>query len=439
MDRRREDERKRNRPGLVSLVTTAVLAYGTYRLVDWVWKQSGTEVDEDEVKTNQDIRNRQQNVHTRPAARGSAESSSQQRWRMRRQRMTRCREEVLNAVEGFLPTMRRILDERTSTRAEASGMKALRSHSTEVQSPVTDQITNDQIHRREQEQELWSKIQLKLLTRMLATAYVHTILFLVLTVQVNLLGSRLLEEQLGSGGQSPSLASVGPDGVASDRMGSYQASHRFVLLHTYDNFFEHGLLSLIITVERAVSDALASNKERWNVFDRCSLNWSKELMEEMIETIRTSIEEGRACHSSRRSSRPPRSLFRFLMPPSAHVETPMDDEMAASILDETWDLVESPVMLDAQRDCLNTTFDILRDQHWGDLFATTTGDCSGWTTKPLAAVIPRLKHAAASFYAQHGNASPTDRNARGQTAFNSYCSMMQALPSVLELADVSFN
>ena len=66
---------------------------------------------------------------------------------------------------------------------------------------------------------------------------------------MNLLGGRLFDEQMANHASSQSL---GDDSVASDRMGSYQASHRLVLTRTYEYFFQRGIAALVKTVERAV-------------------------------------------------------------------------------------------------------------------------------------------------------------------------------------------
>jgi hypothetical protein len=155
-----------------------------------------------------------------------------------------------------------------------------------------------------------------------------------LLVQVNLLGGRLFEEQTRNNSSSgASMASS--DTAASDRMGNYQASHKFVLMHTYEYFFGRGLASLISTVEQAVAEVL----EDWDVLDRSSLHMSRETFEEAIQDIRSLVEGGRPSRPSSRQRRP-RSLLRFLMLPSANLEVSLDDELASSILDETFSFHE---------------------------------------------------------------------------------------------------
>jgi peroxin-3 len=425
-------------------MTTVAVAYGTYRIVTWAWNQfKGDEEDADSHHDSEQL-NQSTTIsfHSQPEVpaplfktaddgKPGAKSSrdTPRRWRLRRQRMTRCREEALKGLEGLLPSLRKVIEERTNTRDETQTLKKIRA---ERLKPSVDSGQSPSPEQHHQEQVLWNIIQIRLITRMVATAYAHSILFLVLTVQVNLLGGRLLEDQLNSssGGRSQASASqASVDSAASSLMDSYQNSHRFVLLHTYDYFFEQGLISLIQTVERAVSDVLAND---WNVLDRTSLHLTRERMEEKISEIRAFVADGGNTPSSS-SRKTKRNLLRFLMPPSAHEETPMEDELASSILNETWDLLESPVMIDAQQDCITMTFDMMRDNHWGNLFQDGS---SRFVTRPLATVVPQLKHTASSFYRQQNMPSPGGMES---STVNSYCSMMQALPTVLELSDVSFN
>ena len=365
-----------------TLVTTAVVGYGAYKLADWVWNEHLSPKKTPEESSGKEHE--------------TAVSKNPERWKIRRQRLTRCRDETTMALEGFLGTLRDAIEARTSTTSETKLLKELR-------------IQRDQLDphiRKTQEEQLWNTIKIKSVTKMMVTAYAHTILFLVLTVQVNLLGGRLFEEQMRNDGET----------MASDRMTSYQQSHRFVLTHTYEYFFAQGLDSLLSTVESAVADILGP----WNVMDRSALNISRETLDDAITRIRQVVE-----------GRKGRSLMRFLMPPSANLDVPMNDALASSILDETWDLLESPVLMDAQKDCLNATFSHMKMAHWGNIFSggadTPQRAATPWTTKPLAHVLTQLKTTTNSFYQKEENKN------------NPYCSQMEMLPSLLELGDVSFN
>ena len=340
--------------------------------------------------------------------------------------------------------MRKAIESFTDTSDETKALKALRG------SP-------DRKERREEESDLWDAVTIKSITRMVATAKAHTLLFLILSVQVHLLGGRLFEEQMRSSQTTSSTTlSVGMDSIASDRMTSYQASHRLVLTRTYDFFFENGLRLLVQSVERAVLSVMEDL--RWDVMKPTSMAITEQAFDDAVYKIRETL-EGR----TRRSSRS-RSVLRYLLPPdhAAQGSVGVPDELAQSILDETWDLLESPVFEDAHRDCLEETFKIMKRTGWSKLFGkpdeSTVGDsatpaaATEQATRPLARIVTKLKVASGTFYKRdtkerHDQATlrtQQDHHQQQQQlqpmeVCNEYMGSLQLLPSVLELGSVSFN
>lgn len=411
-------ERRSALSSVGKIATYTALAVGTYQIASWAYNTYiKSDDDDEELGLIGAISNTVRSVLEEefPSARRTPGAPARpplttNQFRVRRQRLTRCRDESCKALEGFFTTVRRIIDERTDTTAATKALKKLRAE--------RDDPNVDEAKHKQQEAELWNTIKIRSITRMMATAYAHTILFLVLTVQVNLLGGHLFEEQIGK--DQASLSSEQSDESGGSKIDNYQASHRFVLAHTYEYFFEQGLAGLVSAVERAVTEIAD-----WNVLDTNSLKMTRERFDDGIQKIRASLEEGRSKSRTR-------CLMRFLMPPSANLEVEIKDVLAREILDETWDLVESPVLADAQKDCLATTFGLMRDREWGTLFEIDGGEPSSpldstYTAKPLATVLTRLKKTSASFYEATDN------------AVNIYCAAVATLPSVLELADVSFN
>lgn len=403
------NHRQRRRGGPFGAVGTAVkyaaLAYGTYQFATWAWKKWN---DDDEITIEEalsDAASRELESHgvrfRLPGDAPSPRNLNQGQWRVRRQRLGRCRDETAKALEGFMCSVQRAIEQRTDTSFETKELKKLRSERGSVDEDI----------RRQQERELWDVIKVRSVTRMIATAYAHTILYLVLTVQVNLLGGKLFEDQL-----------IDKE-AASDQMESYQNSHRFVLTNTYEYFFEQGLSSLITAVERAVNDVL----QGWDVLDPASLHMSRKEFDAGIQGVREVIEKGQHLSISRpaNSHCKARCLLKYLMPPTDSREVLIDDELARAILDETWDLLESPVFQDAQTDCLNATYNRLRDKEWGTVFQSD----EGLVNRPLATILTKLKVASNSFY-------PDDMD---ETIKPMYTKMMETLPTVLELADVCFN
>lgn len=403
--RRRDNRRARNsQPSVGTMVVAAAVAYGTYRLATWAWESwNRLEEDDDALLEPRDVL-----VPETP-------NNNHQKWRLRRQRMARCRDEVVNAMNDFLPTLRRTIEDLTETLQDTKALKQLRNSQDEG--------------RRLKEQELWNSIKTKAVTRLIATAYAHTILFLVLTTQVHLMGGKLFQEQAHASEISSSLGGS----VASGRMLSYQTSHRIVLTRTYDFFFDEGIALLVQAVERAVDLVIGD----WDVTHPSSVNISKELLDKAIQDICKHL-EGRAGRSSTRRSR---TLLRFLLPPEHGVDSFVQDDLAQSILEETLDILESPVFEDAQRDCLSTTFDMMRDERWSKIFLETDlpqHAASPWGTKALATVLSKLKHTSSSFF-EVATIPDEVEFPTSASSLNLYLSTIQRLQTVLELGDVSFN
>jgi hypothetical protein len=357
MDAPPSTRRRRQRSTVTTVVATAAVGYGTYRLAQWAWNSARENKQEQEGEALEQLR-----VSTVPT------------WRYRRLRMTQCRSETIHALEGFLSTLRGIIEKETDSSQARKMLKSMRAAGHERDSTTV-----------EKERELWEAFKVYSMTQMIATAYSMTLLFLILTVQVHLLA-----------GQQDTR----------DTNHQQQATHEQVLQRTYSYFFEQrGLLSLIHAVERAVREVLAD----WDV--QTSLHVPRERVKYAIQQIRTRMEESRYR---------PRSLMRFLMPPPT-----TQDETVQSLLDATFDVLESPVLIDAQQDALNATFDILCKEHWGTLFEAEDPDEPA--TKPLATILARLNKSSKSFY-----------DGTESSSSSSYSRVLETLPSVLELGDVSF-
>lgn len=389
-----------------TMVAAAAFAYGAYRIGNWAWESWNHRSDD----MDDPLVRREVLVSETPRI-------QRQRWRLRRQRLERCREEAVNALSDFLPTLRRKIEELTDTSKDTKALKQLRSSTDE--------------DRRDQEKDLWNTIKTKALTRLVATAYAHTVLYLVLTVQVHLMGGKLFEEQAHT---SETSSSVGGS-LASGRMASYHESHRIVLTRTYEFFFDQGIQLLLAAVERAVDVVVGD----WDVTHPSSVNTSREKLDTAIQDICQNL-EGRT--PGRSPARRPRSMLRFLLPPEQGLGSIVADDMAQSILDETLDILESPVFEDAQRDAITSTLDLMRDKSWSKIFLETNMPQhapSSWGVKPLATVVSKLKATSKSFFVATTQANDRIVFQQASTSVNLYLSTIERVPSVLELGDVSFN
>ena len=289
-------------------------------------------------------------------------------------RMERCRHEVSRAMMDFLPTLKKAITKETDITAEMEELKSIRALKKEGAGEQSDSI-------REHEGKLWNSIKNKSITRLATTVYAHAIVFLVLTVQVNLLGGRLLRDE-----QEESTEENLTD--ESDR---YRSSHKTVLAKTYHHVFAKGIPALTEVVGKSVDDTL----QNWNVLggDNVSLNDVSSWMETIRDVIERRQQKGGSSSA----------LIQFIIPDetsSASSDESMD-ELARYILDETYDLLESPTFAHAERMCLDATFTHLNIGGYANLFSspkiTNTNEMD--ELKPLAKVITYLqKQTVATFY-----------------------------------------
>ncbi len=350
---------------------------------------------------------------------------------IRNSRMDRCRLEASRAMMDFLPTLKKAITKETDITAEMEELKSIRAQKKE--SGGAEPSGNI----REREGDLWNSIKNKSITRLVTTIYAHTIVFLVLTVQVNLLGGRLLREEQREEESQEQASSLSSDG--SDR---YRSSHKTVLAKTYHHLFSKGIPSLVEAIANASSDVL----QNWDVLggDDVSLDDVSAWMEKMRDSIEKRQHEGNSS-----------ALVQFIIPDD--VEQSRDesmDELARYILDETYDLLESPTYAHAERLCLNITFMSLREDGYAKLFPSPTinnrreeqEEDGEEERKPLAKVITHLqKQTVATFY------KPPSHQEEMKDWEGVFGMMEEPLPStpnvyipkffdaVAELSDICFN
>ena len=346
---------------------------------------------------------------------------------IRSSRMDRCRLEASRAMMDFLPTLKKAIMKETDITAEMEELKSIRAQKKENGGEQSDNI-------RECEGELWNSIKNKSITRLVTTIYAHTLVFLVLTVQVNLLGGRLLREEQ----QEESQEQEYPSSDGSDR---YRSSHKTVLARTYHHVFAKGIPSLTEAVAKTADDAL----QKFDVLGGDDV--SLDDVSSWMETVRDVIEK-------RQQKGDTSALVKFIIPDEAVQSSEVSmDELARYILDETYDLLESPTYAHAERLCLNVTFAHLRADGYAKLFSSPTMisdrekvENDGKERKPLAKVITHLqKPTVATFY------KPPSHHEEMKDWEGVFRMMEEPLPSapnvyipkffdaVVELSDICFN
>jgi len=192
---------------------------------------------------------------------------------------------------------------------------------------------------------------------------------------------------------------------------------------------------LVESVEQAVTTIL----QDFDVLgDNVSLRDVSTWVERLRDEIELREEEGNNGLSP---------LLKFVIPPEGgeteSTKTSTDsttDDLAKYILDETYDLLESPQFAVTERQCLDTTFDQLQTKVVGKLFLLKDD-------VPLANVVTHLQKKAVSTF--HKPPCPTDEM-KGWNGLlgiteellpavpNDYISKLERLDDVMELADVCF-
>mmetsp|Transcript_22925 Transcript_22925/g.48134 ORF Transcript_22925/g.48134 Transcript_22925/m.48134 type:complete len:652 (-) Transcript_22925:64-2019(-) len=388
---------------------------------------------------------------------------------LRNSRMARCRVETTRAMLDFLPTLKKAVAKETDASKETGELKRLRVKRREIlengSSTNGDECENE-VAIRERERILWNAIKIKSITRLVTTAYAHTIVYLVLTVQVNLLGGRLLRDEIEERTKSQSQTQDGssPSAPANRGAEKYRSSHQTVLARTYHRVFSKGIPSLAAEVANAVEMATRQYDVR-GAIDNSELalkaDASFEDVASWIENTRDHIE-----HRQKQTKAMSSVLTKFVIPPEDQNEdcTQHDamDELARHILDETFDLLESPIFTNAERSCLDATFTELRDDRYAKLFSHSSADNGNSSDgdhgdmkkeeeeerKPLANVVTHLqKSAVATFHRppSHKEEMESWGGILGMmeeplpSAPNSYLPILERLSSVLELGDVCFD
>ena len=362
--------RRRRRVDATSLatkvVTTAVVAYGAYRLVDWAvsaWWAPPRDDNHGEQQQHQQTRS-------------TTATATARRRRARQQRLVRCQRECWQAWQalGSSTTLSPILLPATDTTAATNRLKELRA----TASAATNESNDDEQTR------LWHQVKIRSVTRWITTAYAQALLMLVLTVQTNLWGAQLWQEQQqgATGAQTvPSTSST-----TEQRMQSYQQQHQAVLQQTFGYFFATGLAALTECVSRAAEQVLHD----WNVTDKAYLHLPRERMMEAVDEIRTIVEE--------RQAKRKRPLWRFFVPPPTTTTTNHATSTEESeILAETWDWLESPLLQDALEDTLRVVFTYAAE------VCLPNQQNHHQQQYSLAQLLPKIKKNAAKLHASQDN------------------------------------
>jgi len=374
--------------------TTAALAYGTYQAATWAWNyfssddQNANEAQEESQSTSSSMTRKQKQL------------SPMERTR----RIHKCREETLTALVNFLPTLQSCINELNDVSKITKALKQIRH---DKKKSLTN--SNLMLHLEREEISLWQDMKMRSLMQFISFLYGHCMLFLVLTVQVHLLGRRLYESFSVNLKESNSSSS--------------SSSHAIVLQSTYTYMFESGLH----TISQSLSSWFHSQSQNhnstfsnqcWNMMDPHGI--TKSQFRKGIMEIRSFMEHTDDINSHHNNRPLWLSMAVQSSPPSSLNDNNYHDLEAKYILDQTWDILESPLFQSCLQQCVQTTLDHLLSQYIDPLFLEER--------LPLVKIITKLKTIPTNFI-------PSPSLSLEPYPFGE---ILQNLESVLDLGDLAF-
>lgn len=341
-------QRRRRRPNLSTIATYAVAAYGTYRLGQYVYEQWFKEEENDDM------------AGTSPASASNQmrrQPLSPHQERLKAQIQSQCQRDVIETLHALGNTLKRKLEALTDFTHAKQALKELRA------SKNTINDGNDSI--MDEKRRLWKVIQVETVTRVLGTPYAHCLLFCVLVVQVNVI--------------------AGQSFYAHDESNFTNNSDlQTILLQTYSSILDRGLGNLLDRMRTIVTREL--DQPEWDMMDPVSsLHMSFDKLMTTVTKCRQTMDE---------SVQDGTIFAEFVVVPSTNNG---EKESHCLLLDETLDLLESPLAREAVGNCLFVSFERLTATWQQNLFH----DDSSRTLvdhQPLPRVITKLKNTVNGFY-----------------------------------------
>lgn len=292
---------------------------------------------------------------------GNTQSSSL-RNRIRLRRLAQCQREIKITFSSLGAILRRKIEETTDVSVHRSQLKEIRK----LQSNST----------KHQEEVLWMKIQVETVCRLVTNVYAYALLFTALTIQANCLAGFMFRNQ--------EIKETKVE--VSDEQNT--------LLLSYNAFLERGGIDdLLTSVRNSTFEALRD----WNIQDPSALHMTSPRLQEAINRIRIQIETGNM-------------LQEYVV--VEKYETLVDN---VALLNEMYDLLESPVANNATKECLKCVFGALEQHLMTNIFSAPSTDV------PLARVVAQLKATTSGFFQP-----------------DVLVSYMEKLPAVEEAAITSF-
>lgn len=450
---------RRRQLSLTGVVTKAITAYGVYKVGAWAWNkwQSPNKSDEDEdgVEAGYEYGHQRhdhvnQHQYQNSATTRKNRIDSRKFMRKRKHQLHRCRLETMSTLDNFMNTLKSSIESETDFSKQTKKLKQIRKK-TGNKGKQGDKGEKDKTQHNEQDlnkenhvidqETLWNEIKIRSMTRLFSSLYAHTIMYLLLTVQIHLLGGRIFREIIDEINKPETMSNMNNnDNNSSDNGNGNNENtggghhpnttidvsvHKAVLMQTYEYFFEKG----IVTLMEKLTILVEKETKKWvtmSVESGLGIVTIDDFMS-TIDRIR-SIERG--------------NLFVDFIIPSQSQDgkdggegEDEDNELVKDIIDETLDIMESPVFEEATQECLNLSFDTMKEQLQSNIF------CGDKNSIPLVNIFGKLKKITNTIYEE-----PQEFNEEEQLWGDNaikfptiYVKAMDRLNTLKELGDISFN
>ena len=386
--------RRRQRHPLVTAAGAAVAAYGTYRLAKFAW-DTYWQV-EDDIGNGEEERNGDQEETAILFENNLCVGDD-----VKRMRMQRCKVEASKALMDFLPSLKVCIEnlECANFSECVRDLKAIRRRKKEVKDS-DDSNGDDSIDgERERERELWDIIKVRSMTKHMCACYSFTIMFLLLNVQVHLLGGQNVRNRVMKKRDEENECDFH---ALNDNNDPIARIHHRVLKRTYDYFFKNGVPLLANDIEKALSKNIS------DLDMRSVTGISKELFENTVKNARRDFElrEG---------------VLQYIIQDEDNLES--DDSVVQYILDETWDIIESISFMTALNECMDILFHLAHENL--TIFDKKSTN-SEYQEPSLAQIVAQLKQVFSTFFSK-------------DDAKSSYIDKLILLPKVHQLGISSFD
>ncbi len=412
--------------------------------------------------------------------------------RKRRNRLLNCYQETMNAVQTFMQTsMKEIIETNTDFSLLTKHLKQLRKQTQMIQKTQTNNLISnnghDEIHVLIQTQiqkqiVLWEEIKNKSIVRLITSLYIHSILYLLFTVQIHLLGGIMFRNHLHQDLEHEQHTTTTTNSTDTDTDAATisttilnEYTHNEILMQTIQNFMNLGVLNLLENISQHVEKETKSwivihtdntlgtvtLDEFMNVIDRIRVIEGEFSFVDFVSSSSTGSDtcgthNHNTCTQENKKEHQKSTRVDFDNDDGESVSE-NTDVIVKQIIDETLDIIESPVFEDAKKECFDLSFQTMKNYLKGILFQSdinqsTTGVINNTnmssTSIHLVHLFGKLKSATNMMYTLCDE--PTTMvdhdlglswgGEQGCLTFpNIYLKVLDRLDILKELGDVSFN